>query len=277
MKHISGFLRWPARCLPVLLGHQAGTFPMIAPDCNRTYWHPTITLHLHDYAGDFWVGRRHFQLERGDITLSPAETPSRYHLLESGSHLCIHFLPQSGAPGFQLPLHLRLGARAVVARERFWRAIDHVRHANGDADSPAAAAASATLQELLLWLHLQARRGAAPQRHSLVEQALKKLRATMETSIAKPVSIADLAAGSGLSADYLARLFAGRFGVTVQRYLLLRRIELARHLLVSTDLLVSEIGRQAGMPDPQYFNKQFRRMVGQSPLAYRRQQARKSR
>jgi hypothetical protein len=85
------------------------------------------------------------------------------------------------------------------------------------------------------------------------------------------------AAGVGLSADYVARLFARRYGMTLQHYLLLRRVELARHLLVSSGLLVSEIGWQVGMPDPHYFNKQFRRVVGQGPLAFRRQQARRSR
>jgi two-component system response regulator YesN len=81
--------------------------------------------------------------------------------------------------------------------------------------------------------------------------------------------IGDLAKGVGLSADYVARLFARRYGMTVQHYLLLRRVELARHLLISSDLRVSEIGREVGLPDPQYFNKQFRRVVGQSPVAFR--------
>ena len=207
------------------------------------------------------------------MTFSPPDTPSRYHLLESGSHLCIHFLPEDGALHFQLPFHLRLGAQTAAARERFWRVIDPARMAGDEADSPAAAAASAALQELLLWLSLQVRRGLTPHRHSLVEQALARLRASVEASIAKPVSIADLASGAGLSPDYLARLFAKRYGMTLQHYLLLRRMEVARHLLVASDLLVSEIGRQVGLPDAQYFNKQFRRVAGESPLAYRQRKA----
>ena len=122
----------------------------------------------------------------------------------------------------------------------------------------------------------QSRRGKKPHRSSLVDEALAKLGQAIETSLAKPMLIGDLAAGVGLSADYVARLFARRYGMTLQHYLLLRRVELARHLLVSSNLLVSEIGGQVGMPDPQYFNKQFRRVVGLSPLAYRRRQARKS-
>ena len=270
-------LLWPLRFLPGL--GNAGTFPMTVPGCNRTYRGRSVALHLHEYTGDLWIGRHRYRLLPGDITLSPPGLPSRYDLKESGTHLCIHFNPPASsarALSLRLPLHFRLGPRTAAARERFWRTIDHARQAGGNADSPPACAASASLQELLLWLYVQSRRGATPGRSSLVEEALAKLGQAIETSLAKPMLIGDLAAGVGLSADYVARLFARRYGMTLQHYLLLRRVELARHLLVSSDLLVSEIGRRIGMPDPQYFNKQFRRVVGQSPLAYRRQQAQKS-
>jgi AraC-like DNA-binding protein len=271
VKKTSISLCWPLRCLPILQSQSAGVFPMQAPDCNRIYQHPTVALHLHDYVGDWWVGKRRFRLEPGDITISPLETPTRYLLPESGSHLCVHFSPEKGPNLMQIPLHLRLGAQTVVARDRFWRVIDHMRQVGNETDSPARAAASAALQELLLWLGLQAQRGAAPRCDSRAEEALAKLSQTIERSLAKSMLIGELAAGVGLSADYVARLFVRRYGMTVQHYLLQRRIELARHLLISSNLLVSEIGRQVGLPDPQYFNKQFRRMVGQSPLAYRRQ------
>jgi AraC-like DNA-binding protein len=252
---------------------------MTVPGCNRTYFNGrTIALHLHDYAGDLRIGRQRFRLQPGDITLSPMD--SQYDLKESGTHLCLHFRsPATTArgPSFHLSLHYRLGPRTAAARERIWRIIDHFRQAGGKPDSAAGCAASASLQELLLWLQMQNRRGVAPRRGSLVEEALAKLERAIETSLATPMLIGELAAGVGLSAEYVARLFARRYGMTLQHYLLLRRVELARHLLVSSDLLVSEIGRKVGMPDPQYFNKQFRRVVGQSPLAYRRQKIRRSR
>lgn len=248
---------------------------MIAPGCNRTYSHETIALHLHDYAGEMWLGKRRLQLQPGDITFSPSSLVSRYDLPENGSHLCIHFDPPEMMPRkdcVHLPLRHRLGAQTVAARDRFWRIIDHLRHSANKADSPAGCAASAALQEFLLWLHLQNQRRTTPRRSSLVEDALSKLSQAIETSLAKPMLIGELAAHVGLSTDYVARLFARRYGMTLQHYLLLRRVELARHLLVSSDLFISEIGRRVGIPDPQYFNKQFRRIVGQSPLAYRQEQ-----
>jgi len=284
MKPLSPGISWPLRYLPKISVQNAGTFPMIVPSCNQVYSHDTVALHLHDYAGDLRIGKNDYRLLPGDITLSPglrmmSRYESRYKLEASGAHLCIHFfapdkMPREGS--LRLPLHFRLGPQTIAARERFWHIIDHARQSGDNADSPAACAASASLQELLLWLYLQSHRGTTPSRSSLVEEALVKLGQAIETSLAKPMLISELAAGVGLSSDYVARLFAQRHGMTLQHYLLQRRIELARHLLIFSDLLVSEIGRRAGMPDPQYFNKQFRRVVGQSPLAFRRQQASES-
>jgi AraC-like DNA-binding protein len=277
MKASSLRLSWPLRYLPKVAARQAGEFPMIAPGCNhRSYRHRTVALHLHDYAGEMWIGKRRFPLRPGDITFSPSSTTTRYDLAAGGSHLCIHFYPPTVAPRngtVRLPLHFRIGPRIVAARERFWRVIDHARQSGDNPDAPAGCAASASLQELVLWLYLQSRRTTTSRRGSLAEEALAKLSQAIDTSLAKPMSIGELAAGVGLSAEYVARLFAERHGMTLQHYLLLRRMEIARHLLVSSDLLISEIGREVGIPDPQYFNKQFRRMAGQSPLVYRRLQA----
>ena len=261
---------WPVRELPVL--RVAGPFPMLVPDCNRIYRNETVALHLHDYRGEMWIGKRHMQLQPGDLTISPARGTSRYRLAESGTHLCLHFQLAVRSPiqdQVKLPIHFRLGTRAVAAKERIWRIIDHLRLAGGKTKAAAAGAASASLLELLLWLHLEARRGTGPRRGSLADEALAKLDRAIDASLDRPMLIGELAAHVGLSAEYVARLFVQRNGITLQHFLLLRRIELARHLLVSSDLRVSEIARRVGIPDPQYFNKQFRRVAGQSPLAYR--------
>ncbi|HEX4140033.1 MAG TPA: AraC family transcriptional regulator [Candidatus Methylacidiphilales bacterium] len=264
-------IRWPLRTFPVCM--RGGTFPMNVPGCNVAYRHPTLALHLHDYSGTMWIGARRLVLEPGDITLSPGgKIPSRYALQESGQHLCLHIAwPAGKQPAMRLPLHLRLGPAVAEARERIWRVIDHHRLAGTRRDSAAACASCAALQELMLWLHLKSERSAGPHRSSLVDEAMRKLEQAIEASLTKPMLLGDLAAGVGLSTDYVARAFARRYGMRLQHYLLLRRIELARHLLVSSNLPVSEIGRQVGLPDPQYFNKQFRRIANVSPLAYRTQ------
>jgi AraC-like DNA-binding protein len=244
---------------------------MKAPACNDiTYTHRTCALHLHEYRGEVVILGRRIELEPGDITLSPPAQPSRYTLAESGHHFCAHFLPPpAGGRRIHVPVHLRPGSLAAVARERFWRIIDYCRQASDDPHSPAGCAASAALQEFLLWLHLQSAASERPRRASEAADALEKLCQVIDASLHKPVTVPGLAARGGMSADYLARLFRQRYGMTILHYILLRRIEVARHLLRSSRMPIQEIAWQAGIPDAQYFNKQFRRITGQSPTAYR--------
>jgi transcriptional regulator GlxA family with amidase domain len=58
--------------------------------------------------------------------------------------------------------------------------------------------------------------------------------------------------------------------MTIDRFRLVQRVELARLLLSSTTLPIREIGARVGMPDAQHFNKVFRSVVGLPPSACRR-------
>jgi AraC-like DNA-binding protein len=86
----------------------------------------------------------------------------------------------------------------------------------------------------------------------------------------RDVRIREICRNAGLSQNYLARLFRKQYGCTMNRYLINRRLEFARHLLECTSLPIKEIGVRAGLPDPQHFNKLFRKITGKSPSAFRK-------
>ena len=46
-------------------------------------------------------------------------------------------------------------------------------------------------------------------------------------------------------------------------------MEMAKNLLLSTSRPIKEIAYDCGIPDSNYFNKQFRRATGTSPSLYR--------
>ena len=91
-----------------------------------------------------------------------------------------------------------------------------------------------------------------------------------------PLTVPSIAREVGLSQNYLARFFRKRYGMTIPRYLLVRRIDLARHLLLTSDDLVKQIAGRVGLPDPQYFNKQFRRLTGSNPSDFRLSEKRRT-
>jgi AraC-like DNA-binding protein len=247
----------------------AGRFPHADRDFERWYKGATHCFHLYEYACDMrWDGEQE-HVDPGDLSFSPAQHETRYHLPRPGRHWCIHFIPQPvGSLALELPLLIRLGHRSEFVAQRMAHiARLHARgRVTGDDGALARVAASAALQELLLWLALESR-AAGPRTRA---DAAAELAATLVASrLAEGLSVPDLAREVGVSQNHLAARFRSRFGVTIPRYLLTRRVERARQLLATTDLPVREIAAAVGMPDAQHFNKQFRRLVGHAPSAER--------
>jgi AraC-like DNA-binding protein len=256
-------LPWPATTPPRL--KLAGQFPLADRGFATTYLGAAHALHLHDYAGRMRLGARELELQPGDLTLSPAGAASAYDLPAPGRHWCVHFHPADASdPSVPLPRHLRLGAAAAYAAERL-SAISRL-HARAD-DALAQASAAVALQELLLWCVGRARQDGASPTEALAD----RVAAIVEARFAEPLTADRLAREVGRSQHHVAHAFRQRFGMTVPRYTLQRRMAHARYLLESTDLGIGAIAERVGVPDPHYFNKLVRRFLGDSPSGVRRQ------
>ena len=86
-------------------------------------------------------------------------------------------------------------------------------------------------------------------------------------------SLAELAAGVGVHPVTLARAFRRTFGCTIGEYLRRLRIERAAEQLATGTQPLAEIALAAGFADQSHFSNVFRRRVGMSPSAYRREVA----
>jgi len=105
--------------------------------------------------------------------------------------------------------------------------------------------------------------GLAPwQEH----RAKEFIESNMATGIALPV----LAAECGLSTSHFARAFRASTGVAPYQWLLQRRVERARKLLLGTDLPIAEIAAACGFADQSHLSKVFARENGEPPAAWRR-------
>ncbi len=87
---------------------------------------------------------------------------------------------------------------------------------------------------------------------------------------AGPLTLESLAEHCAVSKYHLAHLFTSQLGVSAGRYILQKRIYLARHLLGATDLAVEQIALQCGFADSAYFCRQFKKEMGRTPGQYRR-------
>lgn len=71
---------------------------------------------------------------------------------------------------------------------------------------------------------------------------------------------------------YLVHTFSREYGISPISYLITRRIQESRYLLADTDHSLSQISQMLGFSSPSYFSQSFRRLVGTSPMEYRKQQ-----
>jgi AraC-like DNA-binding protein len=86
---------------------------------------------------------------------------------------------------------------------------------------------------------------------------------------AETIEVADLAAHAGLSVSQLQREFSKHFGITPTNYIREVRIGMARHLLETSDLSVSQIALDCGFYDQSHFNHHFKTLTGLTPRRYR--------
>jgi AraC-like DNA-binding protein len=69
------------------------------------------------------------------------------------------------------------------------------------------------------------------------------------------------------------RAFKKSFGVPVRRYLLHRRIQAAKSVLLHSKESLLQVALEAGFTDQPAFNRSFREIVGTSPGQWRRANA----
>ncbi len=74
-----------------------------------------------------------------------------------------------------------------------------------------------------------------------------------------------------ISHSHLCRQFKAAYGVSVKQYLINRRLEHAKHLLMSGNLPVKTIALSCGFNDELHFMKAFKAVTGMTALTFRKQ------
>jgi len=103
-----------------------------------------------------------------------------------------------------------------------------------------------------------------------VAPLFRQLREALETRIAHPISLEEMARMTHLSVSQFSLRFRQYFGVSPVQFLLHLRMRRACLLLTEPNLNIQEIAYALGYENPLYFSKQFRSRLGKSPSEYRK-------
>ena len=103
----------------------------------------------------------------------------------------------------------------------------------------------------------------------LPEAALRRVLEHIDTNHHGRARLSELSAVARMSAFHFARLFKRSTGLSPHRFVVGRRIDHAKELLVSDHASIAAISRTVGFRTASHFTRVFRRTTGVTPGAYR--------
>ncbi|KUR79790.1 AraC family transcriptional regulator [Novosphingobium sp. FSW06-99] len=141
---------------------------------------------------------------------------------------------------------------------------------------PSSASSTATIDQvsLALNLHLAQRYGGlkpprTPDRGGLAPWQLRLARNALDRNLDGGVSLDTVADACGLSASHFSRAFSRSTGVAPHRWLMQRRIEIAKDMIMERGMPLAQIALACGFSDQSHFTRTFAMMTGFTPRRWR--------
>lgn len=107
----------------------------------------------------------------------------------------------------------------------------------------------------------------------LPQSILDKTLNAIDGSLGEKISVEDIAKNSGFGAAQFSRLFKQSFGHTFHQIVIRKRIQRAQFYLSQTTMPIITIVHECGFADQMHLTRLFKRFIGMSPAAFRREKS----
>lgn len=107
-------------------------------------------------------------------------------------------------------------------------------------------------------------------RGGLVAWQMRRLTRYIDAHLNESIRVGVLATLLRLSVSHFGRAFRRTFGTSAHDYVTRRRIEVAQSLMLKSRAPLCEIALHCGLSDQSHFTRVFRRIVGETPYAWRK-------
>jgi AraC family transcriptional regulator len=109
-----------------------------------------------------------------------------------------------------------------------------------------------------------------PAQSPLAKVAAEEIVAFVEDNLGCNISLLEMAAVTGYSADHFARLFKRTFRVSPHQYILARRIERAKSVLRDRRYSIADVALASGFSSQAHMTALFKRSTGVTPGTYQK-------
>ena len=125
-------------------------------------------------------------------------------------------------------------------------------------------------EELLLNIFTRPlHKNVAKYLHSLGMDQSTQLRQVMEENFAYNLKLEEFARLCNMSLSSFKRMFSSVFNTSPGKWLTQKRLDLASHLLLTSDRTVGQIAFESGFEEPSSFIRVFKQKFNETPLRYR--------
>lgn len=241
--------------------------------------HHTLSLYLADGYQSYFQTTGGWQNggAPNKLCLMPKDYASTWHIRGPLSFMHLYFTDQ----------HLRQQAEQTWDRspaqltldERLFADDPHIallyrqfllgNHWHDPADQLAISSATTLVLNHLLkhyvhlgWRYPEVRGGLSPYQ-------LKRVLEFIESNLAQPLLLSDLAHQTNLSEYHFARMFKHSKGIAPHQYVMSRRLASAEQLLRFSNQPLTNIALECGFSSPSHFSNRFRQVHGVSPSTMR--------
>ncbi len=104
---------------------------------------------------------------------------------------------------------------------------------------------------------------------SLYSPEIQKLKDNLDSALNSGFNLSEYAAGTNYSEAHLIRIFRDAFNMTPYDYLMSKKIDLAKRLLLYSSFSIKEIAAHLAFSDQYYFSNYFKMKCGLSPRNYK--------
>ncbi len=98
----------------------------------------------------------------------------------------------------------------------------------------------------------------------------KRVAEYISAHLHRPIALRELAEMARLSNSHFSRAFKGTFGQAPHTFIMIRRVELAKQKMLSSQEPLSQIALSCGFSDQAHLARLFRRETGVAPSQWRR-------